>query len=81
LFLAMVQLDKKSGQLTNRPQLITRGFVFVKENHELIEQAEAEVDKALRRNGRDPQNAIRKALAQFLFSETGRRPMILPVLS
>jgi ribonuclease J len=78
--LAMVQLDKKSGQLKNRPQLITRGFVFVKENQELIEQAEAEIDKALRRNGKEPQNAIRKALAQFLFSETGRRPMILPVL-
>jgi ribonuclease J len=78
--LALVRLDAKSGRLLDRPQLITRGFVYVKENLDMIEQATVEIDKALRSKGKDPQNTIRKALSEFLLSETGRRPMVMPVI-
>lgn len=78
--LAVVRLDEKTGRLLERPRIITRGFVFVKENMDLIERAEEEVIAALRVNGQDPQSNIRKTLSSFLYSETQRQPMVLPVV-
>ncbi len=78
--LALVRLDKKTGRLLDTPHIITRGFVFVKENMDLIDRAGEAVTTALRSNGQDPQTAIRKALNQFLYTETQRRPMVIPVL-
>lgn len=78
--MAVVQLDKKTGQPIGRPKIITRGFVFVKESMNLLEKAEDAVVTALRSNGKDPQASIRKALSQFLYNETQREPMVLPVV-
>jgi ribonuclease J len=78
--LAVVRLDQKTGRLIDRPRIITRGFVYVKENLDLIERAQQEVSLALRSNGHDPQASIRKALGQLLYSETQRRPMVIPVV-
>ncbi len=78
--LAVVRLDQKTGRLIDRPRIITRGFVFVKENLDMIERAEEEVTAALRTNGQDPQKAIRQALSEMLYSETQRQPMVLPVV-
>lgn len=78
--LAVVRLDQKTGRLIDRPKIITRGFVYVKENLDLIERAQQEVSAALRLNGHDPQTSIRKALSQLLYSETQRRPMVIPVV-
>lgn len=79
--LAVTRLNKKTGQVVGRPQIITRGFVFVKENLDLIERAEEEVIAALRMNGhQDPQVTIRKTLAELLYNETQRQPMVMPVV-
>lgn len=78
--LAVVRLNQKTGQLTGRPKVITRGFVFVKENMDLIQRAEEEVVAALRTNGKDPQKTIRKTLSELVYSETQRQPMVLPVV-
>ncbi len=76
----VVRLNERTHQLIGRPQIITRGFVYVKENLGLIERAEAAIISALNSNGKEPQNTIRKSLAAFLYSETQRQPMILPVV-
>ena len=47
---------------------------------DLIERAEEEIINVLRRNGTDPQTAIRKSLTQLLYSETQRQPMVMPVV-
>ena len=78
--MAVVRLNERTHEVMGRPQIITRGFVYVKENLGLIERAEAEIIKALRGNGKDPQTTIRKSLASFLYSETQRQPMIMPVV-
>lgn len=79
--LAVARLDQKTGRLIDRPQIVTRGFVFVKDNQDLIERAEDEVIAALRMNGyQDPQITIRKALSELLYSETQRQPMVIPVI-
>jgi ribonuclease J len=78
--MAVVRRNAKTGDVIGRPQIITRGFVFVKENLNLIERAEAQVIKSLQRNGTDPHTAVRKGLADFLYGETQRQPMIMPVV-
>jgi ribonuclease J len=79
--LAVARLDQKTGHLVGRPQIVTRGFVFVKENQDLLERAEEEMIAALRMNGhQDPQITIRKALSELLYSETQRQPMVIPVI-
>jgi ribonuclease J len=78
--LAVVQLNEKTGELIGRPKIITRGFVFVKDNLALIERAEEEVMAAIRLDGKDPHNTIRRTLGELLYSETQRQPMVLPVV-
>ena len=78
--LAVIRLDEKTGRLLDRPRIITRGFVFVKENLDLIERAEEEVIAALQVDGNDPQTTIRKALNELLYNETRRQPMVMPVV-
>ncbi len=79
--LTVARLNAKTGQLVGRPQIVTRGFVFVKENLDLIERAEEEIIAALRTNGhQDPQITIRKTLSELLYSETQRQPMVIPVI-
>ncbi|HMR63658.1 MAG TPA: ribonuclease J [Anaerolineae bacterium] len=78
--LAVVRLNSKTGAVIDRPKIITRGFVFVKENLDLIERAEEEVVAGLHADGKDPHNTIRKTLSELLYSETQRQPMVLPVV-
>jgi ribonuclease J len=78
--LAVVRLDQATGRLLDRPKIITRGFVFVKENLDLIERAEEEVIAGLRMDGKDPQTSIRKILSELLYNETRRQPMVMPVV-
>jgi ribonuclease J len=78
--LAIVRLNQKTGELIGRPKIITRGFVFVKENLDLIERAEEEIIAALHADGQDAYNTIRQTLRELLYNETQRQPMVMPVL-
>lgn len=75
--LALVRLDE-TGKPTARPEIISRGFIYLRDSAELITQAEAVVMDAL--PAKKPVEAIRKALTDFVDKETGRQPMILPVI-
>ncbi|MBI2268020.1 MAG: ribonuclease J [Candidatus Blackburnbacteria bacterium] len=82
--LAVIQTDK-SGNVVGTPELISRGFVFVKENKSFFERASQEVLKEIRKkvrggNERDMKRVVVDFLERFFFDETGRRPMILPVV-
>ena len=77
----------KTGKLTHNPDIISRGFVYLKENKKLIEEIRKKVKKIVER--RDPKlplqdvylkNKIRNDLGQFVYSKTEKRPMILPVV-
>ncbi len=79
-------INSKTGKLLNNPDIISRGFIYMKENKELIEKVRNKVKKILTEN--DPRNTfdsylkdkIRNDLGQFLYTKTQKRPMILPVL-
>jgi ribonuclease J len=76
--LAVVHINRENGQVTTRPEIITRGFIYIREHGDLITKAEEVVMKAL--PAKKPYEAVRKALADFVYAETGRSPMILPVI-
>jgi ribonuclease J len=76
--LAVVRLNRETGQVTTRPDIITRGFIYIRESGDLIARAEEVTMKAL--PAKKPHEAVRKALFDFVGGETGRQPMILPVV-
>ncbi|HHY94159.1 MAG TPA: ribonuclease J [Firmicutes bacterium] len=87
ILVVVIAVDQASGLLAAGPELVSRGFVYVRESEALLERARATVREAMERrnNHRTPdwaaiKNVIRDSLSRALFEETGRRPMILPIV-
>ncbi len=88
LFIAVVALDKKDGTIVNGPEIISRGFVYVRENEQLIDRARDLIistitgcqDKYMEGDWGVIKNALRSSLRNFLYEQTKRSPMILPVI-
>src|SRR3989344_6930393 len=83
--IVVFQVDKESGVLVGQPEIISRGFVFVKENKQFLERAATAVANEIRakqkkKDSRDAKVKAVEFLERFFFDETGRRPMILPVV-
>jgi len=82
-FIVVVALNRESGELLDDVYVISRGFVYMRESEDLLEQAKQQVVGALRRHGSHParlDDTIKAVLSQFLYEQTKRRPMILPVV-
>ena len=87
MFVVIATIEKKTGRLVGNPDIISRGFVYLKENKELIEKTRQRAKKILRDGDpRSPafedyiKNKIRNDIGQFLYSQTKKRPMVLPVI-
>lgn len=87
MFVVIATIQAKTGNLIGSPDIISRGFVYMKENKKLIEEARAKVKKICKdRNPEHPadvneiKNKIRNEIGKFLYKKTERRPMILPVV-
>ncbi len=87
LVVVVATVDIKERLLMSGPDIVSRGFVYVKESEELMrrarEVASAAVERALDKRGCDYtylKTAIRDDLAKFIYKETKRKPMILPVI-
>jgi len=80
--IAVVAVDEKTGELLAEPDIISRGFVYIRESEELIEQAKEQVVIALEKSGSPAvvSAKIKDTLSEFLYEQTRRRPMILPVV-
>jgi ribonuclease J len=79
---AIAGVDQATGEIVVEPEILTRGFVYVRDSEDLIEQARAGVREALGHPG--PPSVIggkiRDVLAELIYRRTGRRPMILPLV-
>lgn len=87
IFVAVVTIDRKKQTIVSGPHVVTRGFVFVKESQELIDESsdivKEVVSKNLKHNDFDwgsIKSDIRDELGNHLFKKTRRRPIILPVI-
>jgi ribonuclease J len=77
----VVALDEATGELIEGPDIISRGFVYMRGAEDLIEQAKDIVIEVLSNGHRDTASSlIHDSLAEFLYRRTRRRPMIFPVV-
>lgn len=87
IVVAIVQVEKKTGKVVGVPDIVSRGFVHMKENRELIQSARKMIQKLV--DNKDSKSLadtdhikqqVRDELGKFLFQKTERRPMIMPVV-
>lgn len=82
----VVGLSQETGEIVSGPEVISRGFVYMDESVELVEQIkQVIIDKIKNLPGEDNdwmvvQQDLRDAVGKFLYKKTQRRPMILPIL-
>jgi ribonuclease J len=76
------QVDPETHRLASRPELLSRGFVFVPEAGELLAMAEEKIrETAARGNGNRLAERIESALSELFYQETKRRPMIFVLIN
>ncbi|MGH2560663.1 MAG: ribonuclease J [Thermomicrobiales bacterium] len=89
ILMVVVSVDRQSGAIVAGPEILTRGFVHAKESTELLDATKTHVRNELTAyvNGHDPagdwnylSRQLRDLTATYLFRETRRRPMILPMV-
>ncbi len=87
ILIVVVTMNRASGKIISGPDIVSRGFVYVRESEQLMDEARSRVFHVLRRCKDDQVSDwmtiklnIRDTLAQFLFEQTRRRPMILPII-
>lgn len=80
---AVIKLDEKTGQPAGRPEIISRGFVYVRDSAELLEQAQDKILEVIEKSDRGRaaiSDKVREELGKLFYEETKRRPMIMPVI-
>ncbi len=88
MFVIVAIVDRQTGQIKGSPDIISRGFVYLRESKELLAQTRRKVIIIVNRaagsggavNWVYVKDEIRNKIGQFLFSKTKRRPIILPVV-
>lgn len=87
IFVAVVTINRREKRIVSKPQITSRGFVYVKASRDLIresgEMVEKIVDKHLHEDDFEwskLKQDIREQLSRYLFEQTKRRPVILPVI-
>lgn len=86
LVAVVLTVDKKSGQLMTSPDIISRGFIYMKDQEELMNAFRAELKRAVnqrfKRIDLDRFKAeLREHVTHFLYEQTGRSPIVIPVVN
>jgi len=88
MFVIVAVVDRKTGQVQGSPDIISRGFVYLRESKELLRETRKKVIEIVNKatgtggavNWSYVKDEIRNKIGQFFYSKTQRRPMILPVV-
>ena len=88
MFVIVAVVDKKTGRVKGSPDIISRGFIYLRESKELLAQTRHKVIGIINNatgngggvNWKNLKEEIKNKIGQFLFSKTERRPIILPVI-
>lgn len=87
MIVIIATIDSRTGEIIGNPDIISRGFIYMKESRDLIEKTRMRVKKIVKdKNPMTPtdddyiKNKIRNDIGRFLFTNTKRRPMVLPVV-
>jgi ribonuclease J len=95
MFVILALVDQKTGKLKKSPDLISRGFVYLKENQELLRQVRIIIKKGvedataktpIRTDGGAPVDfdhikaSLGETVSKFLYQKTAKRPLVIPVV-
>lgn len=87
MVVVIATLEKRTGRFLKNPDIISRGFIYLKENKELVEELRNKIKNIVARIPRyqnvEPdylKSLMRDQIGQFLYNKTKRRPMVLPVV-
>jgi ribonuclease J len=84
--MVVVTVDKQTGAVIGKPEIITRGFVHLNENDPLIGETVKKVMEAVENPGDHIaeigllKSQIKDAVSRYLYEQTKRRPMVFPVV-
>ena len=88
IVICVVTIDSRTGEILAGPDIISRGFVFEDAARSFLEEAEDRVEDALRALERERvtdwqaiKKACRRSLGEYIWQETRRRPMIMPIVT
>jgi len=86
MFSVVLLMEKESGKLTKPPVILSRGFVFMKENTELIDYLKVEITNKFNQATSSPANMdfireeVQAYVEEIIYKKTGRQPMVLPLI-
>ncbi|MBX3049746.1 MAG: ribonuclease J [Anaerolineales bacterium] len=76
-----LKTDASSGKLLEEPEIITRGFVYLRDSEQLMAETRRQIEKVVARSNGNLQSELEHNLRNFLFEATRRRPMIFVVIN
>ena len=88
IFVIIAVLDSRTGKVRQSPDILSRGFVYLKESQKILRDTRLIAKKTIEdsAHGMNPinvdyiKNALREKIGKFLFKETAKRPIILPAI-
>ncbi len=86
MFMIVVTVDKQTGAVVGRPEIVTRGFVHLNERDPIMDEAIERIIKAIDTPGDHIseiallKSQIKDAVSRYLYEQTKRRPMVFPVV-
>ena len=84
LVLVSVNADRRSGKLLEQPRIVSRGFVYLKDAEDFLDNIRDKVTRVVNSNQRmngNRQNLVEESLSKLIYSETKRRPMIFSIIN
>lgn len=87
IFVTIVTVDHRTGKVLTSPDIISRGFIYMRENEDMIGKTRSEVKRIIEEHTKQSpyewswiKNQLRDELEKYLFEQTHRRPMVIPVI-
>jgi ribonuclease J len=87
VFVTAVVVDSRSGLLKKSPDIVSRGFVYLKESQELLKQVRLLIRKkieddpnALKTEVEDIRNDLNDAISKFFIKKTGKAPIVMSIV-
>ncbi|MBE7010829.1 MAG: ribonuclease J [Ruminococcaceae bacterium] len=87
IIVVVVTLDKKTGEVLAGPDVLSRGFVYVRESEDLMEEAKAVAKASLEKCAKKRvtdwtgiKSSLKNNMGDFIYTQTKRKPMIMPVI-
>jgi ribonuclease J len=88
MFVVVALIDARTGLLKKSPDIISRGFVYLKESQELVRHARGLIKRTIEQETKGQQqpnidqikNIVADTVSKYLFQQTAKRPLVLPVI-